>query len=360
MVFKEQPVQKGKTMDFEQVNEGIRNIDELTEFNPLLGTESEANSFNHFLNENTKKKENQNSSFNNSNIVSYLKEISKTPLLKHNDELKLAKIYSEGRNFNATQKQMKAAGAARQKLIRANLRLVVSIARKYSTKGLDLLDLIQEGNLGLIKAAEKFDYKLGYKFSTYATWWIRQAIIKAITEKSRIIRLPNSVQSVLLRLKKVKEALPGTLGREPNINDLCLATGFSKKTIERVTKSEVQPVSLDIKIGNEQDSTLCDLLESEEEENQPEEMSDQKILSIAVKKAINDLLTEREKEVIKLRYRIDEIQNLNSYKERSLNEVANLMGISLERVRQIESRAIYKLRNNTPIRKYLINMIKGN
>ena len=291
-------------------------------------------------------------------IVSYLKEISKTPLLKSSEEFKLARIYSEGRNNDVTSKQKKAAEIARQKLIRANLRLVVSIARRYSSKGLDLLDLIQEGNMGLIKAAEKFDHKLGYKFSTYATWWIRQAITRAINEKSRIIRLPNSVQGILHKLRKAKEILPLTLGREPSIEDLSTATGITTKKIESVLKSETQPVSLDMKIGNEQDTSLEDVLENEEPVSLPEEASDQKMLSQAVAKGINDLLTEREKEVIKLRYRIDEDTITNE--ERSLNEVANILDISLERVRQIEVRAIYKLRNNMNFRKRLISMIKNN
>lgn len=307
---------------------------------------------------------NQNNDYQNSvnnvhtAIVSYLKEISKNPLLKSNEELSLAKIYSEGRNHNATPKQKKAAEIAKQKLIRANLRLVVSIARRYSSKGLDLLDLIQEGNVGLIKAAEKFDYKLGYKFSTYATWWIRQAITRAINEKSRIIRLPNSVQGILHKLRKAKEILPLTLGREPSIEDLSVATGIPGKKIEKVLKSETLPISLDIKVGNEQDTSLEDVLELEGEEIAvlPEEASDQKLLSQAITKGIRDLLTEREQEVVKLRYRISEDAITNE--ERSLNEVANIMNISLERVRQIEARAIYKLRNNMSFRKNLISMVK--
>lgn len=293
-------------------------------------------------------------------IVSYLKDISKTPLLKPDEEFKLAKIYTEGRSNTTDSKQKKAGEIARQKLIRANLRLVVSVARRYSTKGLDLLDLIQEGNMGLIKAAEKFDYKLGYRFSTYATWWIRQAVTRAINEKSRIIRLPNSVQGILYKLKKAKEMLPLSLGREPTLEDLSTATGIPGKKIERLLKSEARPVSLDIKIGNEQDTNLEDVLgfENKEADSLPEEASDQKLLSQAVNKGINDSLTDREKEVIKLRYRIDEDSITNE--ERSLNDVANIMSISLERVRQIEARAIYKLRNNISFRKNLITMIKGN
>ncbi|OGI20467.1 MAG: hypothetical protein A3B68_03000 [Candidatus Melainabacteria bacterium RIFCSPHIGHO2_02_FULL_34_12] len=290
-------------------------------------------------------------------LVTYLKEISKTPLLKANEELRLARIFSEGLTDNATLKQKKLAHIARQKLIRANLRLVVSIARKYNSKGLDLLDLIQEGNLGLIKAAEKFDYRLGYRFSTYATWWIRQAITRAISEKSRIIRLPNSIQGVLLKLRKAKEALPSALGREPNIEDLSIATGFPKKKIEKVLKSEIQPISLDLPVGNEQDSSLGDLLETEEIEITSDEKSDQKLLSDEVNKAIDSLLTEREKEVIRLKFRINE--NLQISEERSLIEIAHMLEISIERVRQIEVRAIYKLRSNISMRKHLLSLVKG-
>ena len=289
-------------------------------------------------------------------LLDYLKEISKTPLLSTEEELKVAEEYSQGREKNATQKQIKSAVMARQKLIQANLRLVVSVAKRYSSKGLDLLDLIQEGNLGLIKAAEKFDYKLGYKFSTYATWWIRQAITKAIVEKSRIIRLPSSLQDVMLKLKKAKEILPATLGREPNLEDLSNATGINSKKIEKIFSSENQPVSLDITVGSEQDSSLLDLLEKEDGEISQEEITDQKTLSNAVNKAIDSLLTEREKEVIRLRYRMNENEITNE--ERSLNDIANMMGISLERVRQIESRAIYKLRNNIQVRKQLMGLMK--
>ena len=289
-------------------------------------------------------------------LLDYLKEISKTPLLATEEELKLAEEYSRGKEKNATQKQIKSAVIARQKLIQANLRLVVSVAKRYSSKGLDLLDLIQEGNLGLIKAAEKFDYKLGYKFSTYATWWIRQAITKAIVEKSRIIRLPSSLQDVMLKLKKAKEILPATLGREPNLEDLSNATGINSKKIEKIFSSENQPVSLDITVGSEQDSSLLDLLEKEDGEISQEEITDQKTLSNAVNKAIDSLLTEREKEVIRLRYRMNENEITNE--ERSLNDIANMMGISLERVRQIESRAIYKLRNNIQVRKQLMGLMK--
>lgn len=331
--------------------------EDFTGISPIEGSsfdDPDCGTFNDLLNEGIST---SNSQQGYNALVTYLKDISKTQLLKPDEEYRLAKIYSEGKNNNISKKDKKQAEIARQKLIRANLRLVVSVARKYSTKGLDLMDLIQEGNVGLIKAIEKFDYKLGYRFSTYATWWIRQAITRAITEKSRIIRLPNSVQGVLLKLKKAKDILPNAQGSEPSIDDLSKVTGFSKKTIERVTKSEAQPVSLDITVGSDQDSSLCDLIENENTENEAEEKSDQKILSDTVNKAIDDLLTEREKEVIKLRYRINEDSAENE--ERSLNEVATIMGISLERVRQIEARAIYKLRNNVHIRKQLMDMIKG-
>ncbi len=334
----------------------IEKDEENTVYAPFEDGENSLTPVNNILN-------NKNDQTNNqahTAIVSYLKEISKTPLLKTNEELKLAKIYSESREVNSTLKQKQGGGIARQKLIKANLRLVVSIARKYSSRGLDLLDLIQEGNMGLIKAAEKFDYKLGYKFSTYATWWIRQAVTKAINEKSRIIRLPNSVQGILYKVRKAKEVLPLTLGREPDIEELSIATGIPGKKIEKLLTSEAQPISLDVRVGNEQDTNLEDVIESENEAITilPEEASDQKLLSQAVCKGINDLLTEREREVIKLRYRIDEDALTNE--ERNLNEVATILGISLERVRQIESRAIYKLRNNMNFRKNLIDMIKNN
>ena len=312
------------------------------------------------LNESLNKSDEENNGFVKSNthntLSFYLKEISKTPLLKFEDEHHLAKIYSEGNSLNATEKQKKASVIAKQKLIKANLRLVVSIARKYHASGLDLLDLIQEGNLGLIRALEKFDYKLGYKFSTYATWWIRQTITKAITEKSRIIRLPSSVQDVLFKLKKAKEQLPRTLGKEPGVEDLSNATGIPRKKIENVFKSEAQPISLDLPVGNEDDSSLVDILEKEEDSIPADELSDQNLLSCAVNKAIDELLSQREKEVIRLRYRINEDTPTNE--ERSLSQIANMLGMSMERVRQIEARAIYKLRNNQEVRKNLVKLIK--
>ena len=290
-------------------------------------------------------------------LASYFKEISKVPLLTPEKELQLAKDYSAIKKTDPTDLQKRLAEVAKQKLVSANLRLVVSIARRYATRGLDLLDLIQEGNVGLIKALEKFDYTLGYKFSTYATWWIRQSITRAITEKSRIIRLPSSVQEVLIKLKKAEEMLPGSLDREPSLEELSRATGISQRKIERVYKSEIQPVSLDLPVGSEQDSTLGDLLE-EENKDTPDEISDQLILSNAINKAMEELLTEREKEIIQLRYRLTE-SNRTTNSERSLNEIANIAGISLERVRQIEARAIYKLRNNSRVRKYLMSLITG-
>ena len=289
-------------------------------------------------------------------LITYLKEISKTPLLKVEEEQRLAKIYSEGQSINATPKQKKAAIIAKQKLIRANLRLVVSIAKKYTTRGLELLDLIQEGNMGLVRAIEKFDYKMGYKISTYATWWIKQSITRAITEKSRIIRLPSSVQGILLKLKKAKQTLPQTLGREPSIEDLSSATGIPKKKIEKLLKSTDQPISLDLPVGNNQDTSLEDLLEKEDNGAILEELPDQQFLSTKVNKIIDDLLTEREKNVIRLRYHINEDKTQN--KERSLNDVANIVGVSVERVRQIEARAMYKLRNNVKVRRELIKMMK--
>ncbi len=299
----------------------------------------------------------ENSKKAHDTLVTYLKRISKVPLLKSGEETKLAKAYTDGVSPTASREQQRLGLIAKQKLVRANLRLVVSVARKYNTRGLDLLDLIQEGNLGLIKALEKFDYKLGYKFSTYATWWIRQSITKAITEKSRIIRLPSSVQNVLGKLKKAKETLPSTLGREPSIDDLSKATGIPRKKIEGVFKSDITPVSLDLPIGNGQESSLGDILERDGEHTiKTEELSDQKILSSAVNRVISELLTPREYEVIKLRYRISEETITNE--ERNLNEIATMMNISLERVRQVEARAMYKLRNNTYIRKELMKMIK--
>lgn len=295
----------------------------------------------------------QNNAYNT--LTSYLKEIAKTPLLTAKEEIKLAKIYFNGKKATATKKEKQAAEIAKQKIITANLRLVVSVARKYSTKGLDLLDLIQEGNVGLIKAVDKYDYKLGFKFSTYATWWIRQAITRAIVEKSRTIRLPSSVQDIITKIKRAKETLPTELGREPTVDEISQATGIQVKKIRKVSSSDSPPVSLDLEIGSEQDLNLGEVIENESSGSDPAEMSDLKFLTKEVKKAISNILTEREQEVIRLRYRIDE--NSITNQERSLKEVANIMNVSLERIRQIEARAMYKLRNNPEVRKNLLNLI---
>lgn len=290
-------------------------------------------------------------------LNAYLKQISRFPLLTTDQEVKMTKAYTESLSKDATARQRLAGAIAKQKLIKSNLRLVVSIARKYNSSGLDIIDLIQEGNLGVIKALDKFDYRLGYKFSTYATWWVRQAITKAITEKSRIIRLPGSVQDAMSKIRKAKEKLPSKLGREPNIEDISSETGISSTRIEKIYKSEVQPISLDITIGQGQDSSLEEILETESVGPSPDEISDQKLLSKAVNRAIDTLLTDREKEVLRLRYRINE--EAESNEERSLNEIANMIGVSLERVRQIEARAIYKLRNNSETRKHLYTLMTG-
>lgn len=293
-----------------------------------------------------------------SNVLgTYLKQIGKFPLLSHYQEKKLIKAYFDGKKPDANYVERVGSEIAKQKILKSNLRLVVSIARKYGSRGLDLVDLIQEGNVGLIKSLDKFDYKLGYRFSTYATWWIRQSITKAIVEKSRIIRLPSSIQEAMNKIKKAKEKLPLELGREPDIFDIAQATGLTCAKIKKIYKSELQPISLDISVGNEQDSSLSDLLEKEDTSMTSDEKSDQKMLSNAVHQAIETLLTEREKQVLKLRYRINESPSREE--ERSLHEVATLIGISLERVRQIESRALFKLRNSSEAKQNLKKFLTG-
>lgn len=321
---------------------------------------SEDNSFeeNNFLKDSLNKIDKKDPLANqkaHNTLSTYLKQISKFPLLKGEQEVKLTRAYSIGKKKDATKIERLAGEIAKQKILKSNLRLVVSVARKYNTKGLDLIDLIQEGNLGLIKALDKFDHSLGYKFSTYATWWIRQAITKAITEKSRIIRLPSSVQDVISKVKKAREKLPTKLGREPNIEEISNEIGIPSKRIKKIFHSEINSVSLDINIGNNNDLNLIELLEKETDAPSPDEISDQELLSKAVNNAIDKNLTQREKDVIRLRYRINEDSITND--ERSLNEVAIIIGVSLERIRQIEARAIYKLRNNPDARKTLLSLL---
>ncbi|NLK28835.1 MAG: RNA polymerase sigma factor RpoD [Clostridiales bacterium] len=255
----------------------------------------------------------------------YLKEIGKYPLLSTEDEIELSKKIEKGDE------------EAKNKLAESNLRLVVSIAKRYVGRGLSFLDLIQEGNLGLIKAVEKFDYTKGFKFSTYATWWIRQAITRSIADQSRTIRIPVHMSEIINRTYRVSRDLLQTLGREPSEQELSEALGLPVEKVREVLKVSTDPVSLDTPIGEEDDSHLGDFIQDDTVMG-PEEAASYAILRDQISKLL-DTLTEREQRVLILRF------GLQDGRSRTLEEVGKEFHVTRERIRQIEAKALRKLRH---------------
>ncbi|MCC6793307.1 MAG: RNA polymerase sigma factor RpoD, partial [Thermomicrobiales bacterium] len=235
------------------------------------------------------------------------------------------------------------ADRARAHLIQANLRLVVSVAKKYVGRGLSFLDLIQEGNIGLMKATDKFDYLRGYKFSTYATWWIRQAITRAISDQSRTIRLPVHVGETINRVRKTSHRLQQILEREPPQEEIARAMDITDEKVRQVLDVARHPVSLEAPVGTEGDAFLGDFIE-DESMPQPLEIASQQLLKSQISEALNKL-TERERKIIVLRF------GLEDGKFRTLEEVGREFGITRERIRQIEAKALRKLRHPTYSRK---------
>jgi RNA polymerase primary sigma factor len=256
----------------------------------------------------------------------YLKEIGRVDLLTAADEVRLAKDMEAG------------SMAAKQHLTEANLRLVVSIAKKYMGRGMPFLDLIQEGNLGLIRAVEKFDYRRGYKFSTYATWWIRQAITRAIADQARTIRVPVHMVERINKLVAVSRRLFQELGREPSDEEVAEEMGLTPEKVREMFRAAQEPVSLETPIGDEGDSHLGDFVEDKEAVS-PSEAASVSLLQDQVQDLL-DTLTPRERRVIQLRF------GLVDDHQRSLEEVSRRLGIPRERVRQVEARALAKLRAN--------------
>ena len=255
----------------------------------------------------------------------YLKDIGKVPLLTGNEEVELAQKMAEGDE------------AAKARLSEANLRLVVSIAKRYVGRGMLFLDLIQEGNLGLMKAVEKFDYTKGFRFSTYATWWIRQAITRAIADQARTIRIPVHMVETINKLTRTTRLLVQALNRDPTPAEIGKEMGISEDKVREIQKIAQDPVSLDTPIGEEEDSHLGDFLE-DTHASSPQDQATTTMLKEELMSVL-ETLTPREQAVIRLRYGID------GSHPRTLEEVGKRFGVTRERIRQIEAKALRKLRN---------------
>jgi RNA polymerase primary sigma factor len=261
----------------------------------------------------------------------YLREIGRVPLLSAQQEVALAKRMEQGDD------------EARRHLTEANLRLVVSVAKKYIGRGMSLLDLIQEGNIGLIRAVEKFDYRKGYKFSTYATWWIRQAITRAIADQARTIRIPVHMVETINRLIRTSRRLVQELGRDPTSDEIAREMGLPPEKVREIIKISQEPVSLETPIGEEEDSHLGDFIE-DQKALAPAEAASHQLLKEQVEDVL-DSLTQRERRVLQLRFGLDDGRS------RTLEEVGREFGVTRERIRQIEAKALRKLRHPSRSKK---------
>ncbi|HWJ60832.1 MAG TPA: RNA polymerase sigma factor RpoD [Acidimicrobiales bacterium] len=299
----------------------------------------------------------------------YLKEIGRVPLLTGMEEVSLAKRIEAGGQAAVRLAELEAAGrideldvAARRRLertsrdgeraksdlIQANLRLVVSIAKRYVGRGMHLLDLIQEGNLGLMRAVEKFDYTKGFKFSTYATWWIRQAITRAIADQARTIRIPVHMVESINKVHRIQRQMMQELEREPTIEELANKVDMTPDRVREIMRISQDPLSLDSPVGETDDSQLSDFIE-DTQADAPAEMAARNMLGKAVVEALSEL-SDREKEVVRLRFGLDDGQ------ARTLEEVGKEFGVTRERIRQIEAKTLAKLRNpnrSQKLRDYL-------
>lgn len=268
----------------------------------------------------------------------YLKEIGNVPLLTSEEEFELAKRIEAGEE------------EAKKQLAEANLRLVVSVAKRYVGRGLLLLDLIQEGNLGLIKAVDKFDYRKGFKFSTYATWWIRQSITRAIADQARTIRIPVHMVENINRLTKISRQMVQEIGREPSVEELAVKMGISPAKVMEVMKIAMDPVSLESPVGDEEDSHLGDFIPDSNMPIPAEEVT-HRVLCEQIEEALGTL-TEREEKVLRLRFGLDD------GRARTLEEVGREFHVTRERIRQIEAKALRKLKHparSRKLRDYLEN-----
>ncbi len=263
-------------------------------------------------------------------VRTYLKEIGRVPLLRSAEEVALAQRIEQGDE------------EAKRHLIEANLRLVVSIAKKYVGRGMDFLDLIQEGNRGLIRAVEKFDWRRGFKFSTYATWWIRQAITRAIADQARTIRIPVHMTDTVNKVTRVSRQLLQKLGRDPTPEEIGKVMGVSGQRVREILRAAEQPVSLETPVGGDGDSALGDFIR-DESELPPEEAVSYTVLREEVEEVLQ-MLAPRERRVLRLRF------GLEDGRPRTLEEVGGEFGVTRERIRQIESKALRRLRHSTRAR----------
>ena len=261
----------------------------------------------------------------NDPVRMYLKEIGRVPLLNAQEEVALALLIEQGDQ------------EAKQRLAEANLRLVVSIAKRYVGRGMQFLDLIQEGNMGLMKAVEKFDYQKGFKFSTYATWWIRQAITRAIADQARTIRIPVHMVETINKLIRIQRQLLQDLGREPTPEEIGAEMDLPTEKVREILKIAQEPVSLETPIGEEDDSHLGDFIE-DQDATSPAEHAAYELLKEQLEDVL-DTLTDREENVLRLRFGLDDGRT------RTLEEVGQVFGVTRERIRQIEAKALRKLRH---------------
>ncbi|HMO20745.1 MAG TPA: sigma-70 family RNA polymerase sigma factor [Candidatus Melainabacteria bacterium] len=262
--------------------------------------------------------------FTEDSVRLYLREIGRVRMIKPDEEIELARLIADG------------DAEAKQKLIQANLRLVISIAKKYVNRGLPFQDLIQEGNLGLIRAAEKFDHTKGFKFSTYATWWIRQAISRGLADKSRTIRVPVHMVESINKLKKTSAKLSQELGRKPTEEELAHAMKLSVTKIQEILTADREPVSMEMPLNRDEETYLGDLIE-DNESSRPDATTEEQLLRQDIGRMLSQL-TPRERDIMHLRY------GLEDGRQRTLEEVGRLFNITRERVRQIEHKAFRKLR----------------
>ncbi|MCR4854839.1 MAG: RNA polymerase sigma factor RpoD [Erysipelotrichaceae bacterium] len=277
----------------------------------------------------------------NDPVKMYLKEIGRVPLLKADEEVLIAKRIENGIANPEDERLVQDGIEAKNELISANLRLVVAIAKKYTGRGMLFLDLIQEGNMGLIKAVDKFDYTKGFKFSTYATWWIRQAITRAIADQARTIRIPVHMVETINKMTRIQRQLVQELGRDPSAEEIAarMGMGMTAEKVREIQKIALDPVSLETPIGEEDDSHLGDFIEDKDAMS-PDQYANNELLKDEID-LILSTLTDREEKVIRLRF------GLEDGRTRTLEEVGKEFDVTRERIRQIEAKALRKLKNPT-------------